>query len=519
MMPTFLPLLPRARLFDASSLAARLLAAVFCTAALLAGACNPSATNPTVANAGFEERCADTASGACAWDVAYNARSEIAVVNHAHGHALQIAAEEGVGFVVQEIRFAEPPEEGILNYSASIRTDSVTGNGAGLNIGVYDADSLLLQNVDMGYGNFSSATGTTDWQRYDLSAVVSRDAASVHLGLINYGSGRAVFDSVRVDWQPLRGRRASAYATEYIDVAMDHVRGNSLQRDSVDLAAIRKKALQVAGNAETADEICPAIRFLLGRLGDHHSFLMTAKERALWQGDTSDDGNESDVGSSGGASSGGVAFSTAERVGEFGLVAVPGFHSNDESHKVAFADTLQGQLRRMYDGGVAGWIIDLRRNDGGNMAPMLAGLEPLFSADTLGFLIDVEGEAEAWGRGESFAESEGDEFVSVANPVILAQRLPIAVLYGAQTGSSGEIVILSFVGNAGSRSFGQPSMGLTTGNGEFELPDGSYMYMASTRMADRFRRVYHGPVTPDVVVYGADAVVDAAVAWLKNGGS
>lgn len=475
--------------------------------ALLAGACTPQTPDPGALNLGFEEVCTDTQSGACSWDVAYRARSEIQVVEHSSGKALEITAEDGVGFVVQEVRFEEPPVESTLHFSALIRTDSVTGQGAGLNVGVYDADSLLLQNVDMGYGNLSSVTGTTDWLRRTISAVISDDAANVHLGLINYGSGRAVFDSATVTLDPLRGRRASRFARDYIDVAMEHVRQGSLQRDSVDLALIERKALQIAGPASTADHLYPAIRFVLARLQDHHSFLMTARERSLWEGDASDQ----DAGAIEE-----VDFSTASWVGTNALIAVPGFHSNDSRHIQAFADTLQAQLRQFSDAGATGWIIDLRGNDGGNMAPMLAGLEPLFTADTLGYLIDVEGNAEPWGRGGAFAQAEGEDYVAVVDQTVLPRQLPIAVLYGSRTGSSGEIVILSFVGNANTRSFGTPSMGLTTGNGEFELPDGAYMFMASTRMADRFRRVYPGPVTPDVVLDSEDQALEAAAAWLAG---
>lgn len=109
--------------------------------------------------------------------MAYRVRGEIEVVDHPNGRAPQIKADDGVGFVVQEIRFSQPPEEAILHFSALVKTESVTGQGAGLNIGVYDADSLLLQNVDMGYSSSSSVTGTTAWRRYVLRAVVSDNAA------------------------------------------------------------------------------------------------------------------------------------------------------------------------------------------------------------------------------------------------------------------------------------------------------------------------------------------------------
>ena len=481
-----------------------------CVAIVFAlGACSDSRPTVYFANLGFEEACADEPTGLCAWDVSYRVRSDIAIRDDDRvGRVLAIDNADGVGFVEQEARFNNPPEESILTFSALIRTEDVAGRGAGLNIGIYDADSALIQNVDMGYGGFSSATGTTDWRPYRISAVVTSDARRVRIGLINYGTGLAMFDSAAVAWEPLRGRRPSGFARDYVDVAIEHIRQNSLQRDSVDVASIRLKALQIAGEASAAEKAYPAIRYMLGALGDRHSFLMTARERALWQQDT------------GGRD---ITFSSARRIEQFGYVSVPGFHSDDARLKVAFADSLQRQLHRLYREGVRGWVVDLRENDGGNMAPMLAGLEPLFTADTLGFLIDVDGGREAWGRGEAIREAEGDDYVVTSETARFERRLPIAVLYGGRTGSSGEIVIISFIGDPAVRSFGVPSMGLTTGNGEFELPDGSYMYMASTRMADRTGAVFQGPVVPDSVV-GADAeaidaALDAALAWLRESSS
>jgi C-terminal processing protease CtpA/Prc len=155
------------------------------------------------------------------------------------------------------------------------------------------------------------------------------------------------------------------------------------------------------------------------------------------------------------------------------------------------------------------------------MEPMIAGLGPLFNDEKLGSLIDVNNKHDNWyyKNGKYF----GDTYTgsSVSNPVRLPAQLPIAVLTGNQTGSSGEIVVISFIGNARTLTFGQPTWGLTTGNGDFALPDGSKIFLASTVMADRNGKRYTSSIVPDVqveekMVEGKDNVLQSAIDWIKS---
>jgi C-terminal processing protease CtpA/Prc len=168
--------------------------------------------------------------------------------------------------------------------------------------------------------------------------------------------------------------------------------------------------------------------------------------------------------------------------------------------------------------GIKGWIIDLRENTGGNMEPMIAGLGPLFSSAKLGSLIDVNGRANSWYYKQGRYYWDDDPGWRVMNPTNLGTTLPIAVLIGNQTGSSGEAVAISFLRNAKTRTFGCPTWGLTTGNSDFKLRDGAALYLASTIMADRDGKSYRGSITPDVLVEGCvDKDVRAeAIKWLNG---
>jgi hypothetical protein len=327
------------------------------------------------------------------------------------------------------------------------------------------------------------------------------------VGRIAYGPGVATFSNVRLEVITPTAAKTSQLAKDYIDATIDTMALHSLMRDSVDIEALRNKGYQIAGDADAPEDVWLAIRYLLGELKDHHSFFMTNPERKVWAGE--DETGEEPV----------IKYSSGGRVEDFGYLNVPGFHANVGHLKQSFADSLRSIIDGLRAGDINGWIVDLRGNDGGNMHPMLAGLEPLFSADTLGALLDVHGQYEYWGRGETF-EIADEDYVSVNRSPTPRNELPIAVLYGGRTGSSGEIVILSFVGNARTKSFGQPSFGLTTGNGNFFLPDSSYLFLASTYMVDQTGKVYGGKVAPDTITTneqeGTDETLAAAVAWLKS---
>jgi C-terminal processing protease CtpA/Prc len=92
-------------------------------------------------------------------------------------------------------------------------------------------------------------------------------------------------------------------------------------------------------------------------------------------------------------------------------------------------------------------------------------------------------------------------------------------LVSNQTGSSGEAVVVSFIGNANSILVGTATWGLTTGNGSFSLKDGSQIFLASTVYADRNGRLYHGSIEPDIPVSkmpGDKKIPQEAFDWLEK---
>ncbi|MEM6379453.1 MAG: S41 family peptidase [Bacteroidota bacterium] len=462
-----------------------------------------SSSPETYQNLDFEQTCTDSIFQACAWKISYQYQSDINLESNQGNQYLKIQNRDGVGFVEQSHLFEAAKYERVLHFTADIKLEDITGNGVSLNLGIYDEDGGFLLNKD--FGVYGKLKGSADWSTYSIAAIIPATASEVKIGFINYGNGVASFDNSKVAIEDLQARPSSTFAQAYLQVALDSIRKHALYRDSVDLEAIFEKALWIAGDAQSSEEVHLATEYLVKSLNDSHSFFMPAAARDKWENN-----NPGSV----------INYSKAKKVDNFGYLQVPGFHSNDSLAKIAFADTLRQQIRTLANQNIGGWIVDLRMNDGGNMHPMLAGLEPLFSSDTLGFLVDIQGEKEAWGRGPALEKQDGADYIKSTIPISFNSSIPIAVLYGNRTGSSGEIVLISFIGNKQTKSFGQASFGLTTGNSEMELPDQSYLFLASTRMADRNGNIFIGSVQPDFLIKDQDNNPDltllAALDWLKN---
>src|SRR4030095_10977451 len=127
-----------------------------------------------------------------------------------------------------------------------------------------------------------------------------------------------------------------------------------------------------------------------------------------------------------------IQFPTYRVVENCGYIEVPGFHSGNKKLMVAFADTIQKALKVLEQKNIKGWVIDLRKNTGGNMEPMITGLGPILSGDRLGYLVNVNGNKEFWHYKDGTYYWEDKPGITVSNPVTMSSQKPIAVLYSQQ---------------------------------------------------------------------------------------
>jgi len=300
----------------------------------------------------------------------------------------------------------------------------------------------------------------------------------------------------------------SAEASAYLNAALDIMQENSLYRESIDWASLRKSVLESAQHAQTPEDTYGAIRYALVRLGDHHSFFMTPSESTQRGKLTTND-------------------SPPPR-GKFllekiGFIAIEGFRAFEGAD---YATTVQGLIRDIDAQHPCGWIVDLRENTGGNMGPMLAGIGPILGEGEMGAFIDSYGNKQIWSYQDGQAMVDGEPIEHVNGPAYQLKESspPVAVLTGVNTASSGEIVAISFRGRPNTRSFGLYTAGLSTGNLGFPLSDGAVIVLTIVVDADRTGQTYGNRIYPDEIVEDVrkftmlmdEAIPQPAIDWLMS---
>jgi carboxyl-terminal processing protease len=386
--------------------------------------------------------------------------------------------------------------------SAFIKRSDVT-NFCGLFI------NLLAGNQPLAFDNMGGQqlNGTHDWQEISTTLCVEGRLDGANLGGLLVGPGTVWFDDILLTELPLPTKEVTGKYRKYVKKALSIMQKNALHRDSVQWSQVYQSAYLIAGDAQSYTDCYPAIQYAISKLADNHSFLMPATQSKSWENTSGDDGS--------------MEFATGKML-ENGIayISMPSVSSGNGKANTLFANKLHDLLEQLDAQKPTGWIFDLRQNTGGNCWPMLAGIGPLLGDGICGYFTMPNGKKEAWfyrngasGTGKSTATKVSRK------PYVLQQSMPkVAVLTGPRTGSSGEVVTVAFRGRPNCRSFGSPTIGLSTGNENYTLRDGAQIFLASSIYADRNKTVYGGTIAPDVAVDAAsdEDLFKIAIEWLTK---
>jgi carboxyl-terminal processing protease len=287
----------------------------------------------------------------------------------------------------------------------------------------------------------------------------------------------------------------------YVGAILNLMELNSVNRLKIDWPAFRGQVTSASVGAKSLEETHPAILLALTLLGDGHSTFTSASGTVLrFRNRTCN----------------AATVTTPSPPGSIGYVRVGGFSGN-AVEALSFADGIQAAIRSMDRDNLAGWIVDLRGNGGGNMWPMLAGVGPILAPGLAGSFIDPSGQRITWEYRDGGSFSGGFLVQGVTSSYRLKKESPrVAVLTDNRVASSGEATAIAFRGRPDTRSFGGPTCGLSTANRAFEVGDGSTLNLTVSTMADRTGRSYGDPVVPDEVISDGDPVA-RAVEWLQTG--
>lgn len=206
--------------------------------------------------------------------------------------------------------------------------------------------------------------------------------------------------------------------------------------------------------------------------------------------------------------------------GGIGYLELPGVRGPQGA---AYDDAVHELLRQLDDGALRGCIVDLRRNLGGTLWPMLAGIGPLAGTGQLGAFVSASSSADwTYDAQHGTASSGTYELAKVEAPHPPRPDLPVAILTSPLTVGAGEAIVVAFSGRAHARRFGEGTRGLPTSNTQIPLADGALLVLTVTVHADRAGTRYEEVIPPDETVatdwarFGSaeDPVIAAAQRWL-----
>jgi carboxyl-terminal processing protease len=304
---------------------------------------------------------------------------------------------------------------------------------------------------------------------------------------------------------PILSSQAEVYLTAALDIMQQH----SVNRKKINWTTLRQQTFALAAGAKTPADTYAAIQLALTELGDHHSFFLEPQPaNQLAAGPlTSDQEPHGQLLAQG-----------------IGYLELPHFEASEQAAK-HYVMLAQDAIRTADQVGTCGWIVDLRKNDGGNMWPMLAGVGPILGEGIAGSFVDPDGVKQVWGYYHGQAQSAGSTIIEATSPYQLKHPLPpVAVLTGPVTASSGEAIAVAFRGRPQTRSFGEPTAGVPTANNEFPLRDGALLVLTVAVDADRTGQTYDTAISPDQPIpidlsqrgTTADRGVQAATTWLHD---
>lgn len=208
-------------------------------------------------------------------------------------------------------------------------------------------------------------------------------------------------------------------------------------------------------------------------------------------------------------------------------VKVPSMQAYGQQQIDDLAKALNDSISQFNLKKIKGFIIDLRLNGGGNMYPMLTGLSSLLGNNTLGYETNIDDSVvRKWELINGNFNIGGYHVTNItATASSVFRSIPVVVLTGPVTKSSGSMTAIAFKGRPKTFFIGEPTAdGYTTSTQFFTFANNLVLNFATNFAADRNMKIYKTTVDPDLLIYHGDNFDDlmqdkkimAALKWLKQ---
>lgn len=388
--------------------------------------------------------------------------------------------------------------------TAYIKTEGIVGN-ANIWCQIWDKNNNMI-----GFNSLQKQhvliDKTNNWKKYSLEMILNTDCKKLLLGGLLSGKGTVWFDQFNIEEVNTISAPPSKKVKKYIDEFCKIIKENSIVSDSLNWPEIEQEVEFLSQGIKKIDNAQPVLNYMINKLkekGDFHSFLISTDylkpaSKSSKTTSPSETSPQSEI-----------------LPGNIGYISVPEF-IGDSFSMYKFANKIQQLIKQLdTENDIKGWIVDLRKNTGGNMYPMITGLSPLLKNGIIGYFVNPkDGNKQKWEILNGAISIQGNLIMKVNEPYQLKkQDLKIAVLIGPSTASSGEITAISFIGNPNTKLFGQPSAGYTTANRSFPISKKLIFNLAATYVSDRTGKEYFHTISPEVTATDAD-ILKVASQWL-----
>jgi hypothetical protein len=320
------------------------------------------------------------------------------------------------------------------------------------------------------------------------------------------GSGDAWFDDIVIEEVAPASDKPAPKVEKYINEYFDIVNEHSIVKDKEYIAQLKKNTLQLCAGVSDMKSCHDVLKkYTTRKLHDRHSFFSTPKDwKELTVSGRLENGTNTHNLPSGKMLDDSIAY-----------LVIPMFVSFDEKMIAEYVDSTQALIARMDAQNPKGWIIDISANTGGHSFAMVAGLGPLLGNGICGYSFSGDGSTRTRICNEGWTGWDSSLVVQKLNPYHLKNPgKAIAIIYGNQTASSGEVVAIAFIGMQQTKSFGQKTTGATTRIDNFRMSDGAYLNLAAGVDADRNGNAFGGKITPDVETTDNETAIAEAIKWI-----
>ncbi|MEL6719439.1 MAG: S41 family peptidase [Bacteroidota bacterium] len=354
----------------------------------------------------------------------------------------------------------------------------------------------------------ATAQANSDWKRVEFEIIAPPNADRFRIGTSMEGEGKLLVDNFKIEEIALGNCGHDAITLAFMQEVVDTIKLHSLFKAQIDKKKLLNDWKMLTACKEDKQEVYDALGYLL-RTIDNHSFHWPKEQVEKWE-NTSTQGDYQ------------MEFCEGYHIEKnYAYLTIPSMGSGDTVSQTLFATKAQRLIDSLDNENIKGWIVDLRQNGGGNCWPMLVGVGPLLGEEVAGYFAE-NGDFSGWKykNGVGYQEDAAQSKMKGKVYQLKNKQPKIAVLYGSNTASSGEIMAVSFKNHPNAKTFGQKTAGYSTGNVNFTLSNGSMLFLATSVYADRMKNLYPHGVEPDVVIEekqdGQDLTLAAALEWLKE---